>query len=245
MKNLTRVLFLITLSLLSLNCSNDYDDVPTPSTTVTDADGNVYQSVKIGNQIWMAENLKTTTYNDGTPITEYTFATFGNDWFTPTRPNELYQWASTSDLGNIYENELPFDFYGALYNHYAIQSGKLAPIGWHIPSEAEFLELKNYLSNNGYIDEEAKALKSTFGWLSNGNGTDDFGFNMLPCGYANTLGGATAAQITAQLGSTTLGTSFPGTSSQTRISLSLGTEDDLSFAPNSIALGVGIRCIKD
>ena len=147
--------------------------------------------------------------------------------------------------GNIYDNELPFDFYGALYNHYAIQSGKLAPTGWHIPSEAEFLELKNYLSNNGYIDEEAKALKSTFGWLSNGNGTDNFGFNMLPCGYANTLGGATAAQVTAQLGSTTLGTSFPGTSSQTRISLSLGTDDDLSFAPNSIALGVGIRCIKD
>ena len=132
---------------------------------VTDADGNVYTTVKIGNQTWMVENLKTTKYNDGSPITLYTFEDFGSNWGSLNNKIGHYQWASTEDLNNVVDEELPFDYYGAMYNHFAIESGKLAPSGWRIPSQEDFKELELFIAGDGNAGNEATVLKSETGWL--------------------------------------------------------------------------------
>lgn len=148
------------------------EEVPIENETLTDADANVYNTIKIGEQTWMLENLKTTKFNDGTPITEYTFDIHGINWLNLNSPQALYQWASTNDLNNVHENDLPSDYYGAMYNHFAIVSEKLAPVGWRIPSVQDYLALENCLSINDFARNEVLTLKSSTGWLpfsENGN----------------------------------------------------------------------------
>lgn len=137
--------------------------------TVRDIDGNIYNTVKIGDQEWMAENLKTTAYNDGTSIPEVT---------DPEEWRHL-QTAAFSWYDNDIRNK---HTYGALYNFYTIETGKLCPEGWHVPSNEEWRELIDYLAVIGYKGEEGGALKSEYGWYDNGNGTDDFGFAAFPGG---------------------------------------------------------------
>jgi uncharacterized protein (TIGR02145 family) len=133
--------------------------------------------------------LKTTSFNDVKPITEYTFKIYGSSWLNLNKPEMLYQWADTGDLNNVYDFNLPFDFYGAMYNHLAIESGKLAPKGWKIPSVQDFKELENYLVTNGYTRKEAETLKTATDWIpSSENGTNANGFNALPNGYINAFG---------------------------------------------------------
>jgi uncharacterized protein (TIGR02145 family) len=109
------------------------------SGTVTDTDGNVYHTVKIGDQEWTAENLKTTKYNDGTAIPKVSDSL---TWFALTRPGYCY-YANTTDIDSINK-------YGALYNWYVVNTKKLAPTGWHVPADSEWDTLQNYLIANGY-----------------------------------------------------------------------------------------------
>ncbi len=104
---------------------------------VKDADGNVYQSVRIGKQVWTVENLKTTKYNDGTDIPNVT----GNT-----------QWQNlTTGAYCYYDNNTGYkDKYGALYNWYAVNTNKLAPKGWRVPTDDDWSTLLNYLKANGY-----------------------------------------------------------------------------------------------
>jgi len=95
---------------------------------ISDFDGNKYQTVKIGNQEWMTENLKTTTYNDGKPIQHITDE---NNWTNATEG--AYCWYS-----NNIQNK---DIFGAMYNWEAVNSNKLCPDGWHVPSSIEFDQL--------------------------------------------------------------------------------------------------------
>ncbi len=103
-----------------------------------DADGNVYTTVKIGTQEWMAENLRTTKYKDGTPIP---LVTNGNDWSALTTPGYCY-YNNTTNPDSIKK-------FGVLYNWYAVNTNKLAPAGWHVPADSEWSLLANYLSGNG------------------------------------------------------------------------------------------------
>lgn len=142
-----------------------------------DADGYNYPVVQIGDQVWMAENLKTTRYRNGDPITE--------------------QWAYKNDANNAAK-------YGRLYTWYAAtDSRNIAPAGWHVPTDAEWTILENYLIANGYNydgtttgDKIAKALAATTDWnTDNGSGTigndltknNSSGFTALPGGtrYSN------------------------------------------------------------
>ena len=96
---------------------------------VTDYDGNKYNTVTIGSQCWMRENLKTTHFNDGSEIPNVTMNWYGK---TPR-----YCWPDNDpDLKDIY---------GAFYNWYTVQTGKLCPIGWHVPSDSEWHQLALYL----------------------------------------------------------------------------------------------------
>lgn len=165
--------------------------------TVEDIDGNEYLTLTIGTQIWMAENLKTTQYNDGTAINFH-----GTDleaWQNTT--SGAYAWYNN----NIANKEI----YGALYNWYAASSGNLCPTGWHVPAEADWVLLVNFLINNNQhlnTDNVGNALKSCrqvdspLGgdcdtnvhprWDSHFThyGTNEFGFNGLPGGRLSTSG---------------------------------------------------------
>jgi len=126
------------------------------SQTVTDYEGNVYPTVTIGNQTWMAENLKVTHYSDGTPIPDGESFTF--------YPREVALTGSDSSKYYFYyNNDTSYsNQYGCLYNWFAAVNGTIGsnsnpsgiqgvcPTGWHLPSKNEWEELDNYLDNNVY-----------------------------------------------------------------------------------------------
>ena len=215
------------LAVVSVNVA------PPSAETVTDADGNVYQTVTIGSQTWMIENLKTTSFNDGTPIVE-------NDGFGGWNTTfGQYQWADTRDLSNYYDPMLPVDFYGAAYNEAALASGKLAPSGWRIPSEQDWLELVAFLAGDGFAGIESAALKTSFGWNSfSGNGLDAYGFRGLPGGYVSSFGGATGAPVIATWATTEA-------TATRRLVVNLLDNASVLFAENSTLLGATVRCIKE
>lgn len=148
--------------------------------SVTDIDGNEYKTVTIGNQEWMAENLKTTHYNNGDEIPNLADPT---EWENIS--TGAYCWyLEVDDNGDTisYKN-----CYGALYNWYTIEDSRnMCPSGWHVPSDNEWDVLKNYLVTNGHSVSEGIALKSTSEWNDyngqSGNGNDDYGFRGLPGG---------------------------------------------------------------
>lgn len=160
--------------------------------TVTDAGGNVYNTVKIGNQVWTVKNLKTTKYNDGTPIP---LVNEKSAWFGRTTPAYCFY-----DNDNSNKEK-----YGALYDWHAVNTGKLAPKGWHVPTDAEWDTLQNYLIANGFnwdgttdSNKIAKAMAAKTNWsTSTSPGTigndltknNRSGFSALLGGYRDFIGG--------------------------------------------------------
>ena len=143
-----------------------------PYLFISDIEGNKYKYLTLGNQVWMAENLKTTKFNDGTSIpadriinTEHLF------WY--------------NDDSATYKSK-----YGALYDWYAVNTGKLCPAGWHIPSDSEWKTLEIFLGmTQGQADgldqrgtDQGNQLKFTDGWYDQGNGFNTSGFSALPAG---------------------------------------------------------------
>jgi uncharacterized protein (TIGR02145 family) len=151
-----------------VSCSKSDDNNPAkPDESVTDADGNKYNTVNIGTQTWMVENLKTTKYNDGTPISNVTDNT---------------QWANLiTGAYVIYDNEESNNTtYGKLYNWYAVNTGKLAPKGWHISTDAEWATLRDYF---GGTEAGGKMKSTSLLWQSpNADATNNCGFTGLPGG---------------------------------------------------------------
>jgi uncharacterized protein (TIGR02145 family) len=124
-----------------------------------DYEGNFYDTVVIGSQIWMSKNLQTTFYNDGTEIPNVSGV---SNWSNVT--NDAYCWQN--DDKNTY-----IDKYGALYNYYVVATEKICPIGWHVPTKSDWETLVTYLTDNGYGyegsgDDIAKSLASTNSWES-------------------------------------------------------------------------------
>jgi uncharacterized protein (TIGR02145 family) len=159
---------------------------------VSDNDNNLYKTVVIGKYIWMAENLKTTRFNNGTEIP----LVAGNSHWSDLS-SAAYCWYDDDKSNSI--------TYGALYNWYAVNTGKLCPSGWRVPSDEEWKYLEGYLDTlygvgnlvwdkSGLRGHNAgKRLKASWGWRLGGNGTDEFGFSALPggerlTGFNNTKG---------------------------------------------------------
>ncbi len=123
--------------------------------TITDVDGNTYNTVQIGNQCWMKENLKTTTYSNGTSISNVTDPT---PWLNLT--TGAYVW---------YDNDITWkDSYGTLYSWYtAIYPNILCPEGWHVPTDEEWTALSNYIrgtsSPHGNELKHCRQVNSTLG----------------------------------------------------------------------------------
>ena len=143
--------------------------------TLSDIDGNNYKWVRIGDQYWMAENLTTTAYNDGTPINHLIS---NSDWYNNT--TGAYCW---------YDNSVNIEDppYGKLYNWYTIDNGNLCPTGWHVPTNDEFTELTD---NLGGISIAGKKLKEigTQHWNDLNTGTNESGFGAVAGGYRYNTG---------------------------------------------------------
>ena len=161
-----------------------YGEIRSFTTLLADYDGNNYTTVTAGIQVWMVENLKTTRYNDGTAIP---LAPAVTNWSTMNTP--AYWWYNDDDA--TYKAA-----YGALYNWYAVNTGKLCPKGWHIPSYSEWVALSSYLTDSGHGfggsgSDIGKSLAATSGWLASsepgsiGNdqpGNNRSGFKAMPGG---------------------------------------------------------------
>ncbi|MFA6925323.1 MAG: fibrobacter succinogenes major paralogous domain-containing protein [Bacteroidales bacterium] len=141
----------------------------TTGLTETDIDGNIYHIVTIGTQVWLLENLNTTKYNDGTLIP---LVTDNSGWNNLTT-------GAYSDYNNTPSNS---STYGRLYNWYAVNNAhKICPLGWHVPSDAEWTTLETYLG----ISSAGGKLKEagTIHWTSpNVGATNETGFTALPGG---------------------------------------------------------------
>jgi len=149
---------------------------PFTDTTVTDIDGNVYKIVKIGDQWWMAENLKVTHYRNGDPLPKITDNT---EW-------ENLRSGAYCSYGNKDEN---IGTYGLLYNWYAVNDARsIAPEGWHIPSEAEWQTLINYLGGNEVAGGKMKLQGTSFWKRPNTGATNESGFSALPGGFRDRRG---------------------------------------------------------
>ena len=151
--------------------------LPTQSQTVnfefipcSDEDGNNYPIVTIGVQTWMAKNLKTTKYNDSTAI--------------PNVIDDNVWWYLETPAFCWYNNEVSYkSTYGALYNWYTVNTGKLCPTGWHVPSDAEWTTLVDYLGGESIAGGKLKET-DTIHWSSPNTGaTNETGFTALPGSY--------------------------------------------------------------
>ncbi len=199
---------------------------------LTDADGNTYSTVTIGNQIWMAENLKTTHYNDGTPIPHLETDA---DWYAAT--NDGYCWFDNNESANK-------DEYGALYKWKVIPTGKICPIGWHVPSDTEWEELIN---NFGGMDYAGGSLKETgyTHWNSPNTGaTNESGFSGRGAGIRYTTGTFNSFKMNAYFWSSDDSDNGFGTMLGSYYSLHYVYED-VSHSSTIEDYGHSIRCIKD
>jgi uncharacterized protein (TIGR02145 family) len=187
-----------------------------------DIEGNTYKTVQIGDQCWMAENLRTAKYRDGTAIPNVD----GNS-----------RWGGlTTGAWAHYDNQATNETkYGKLYNWYAVDDRRnVCPAGWHVPSDAKWTALTNHLgADSGF------KMKSTSGWSSNGNGSNTSGFNGLPGGrlFDGTFGNVGRHGIFWS--SSESGSDFAWLRN-------LGTGDrDLYSSTNGKSHGFSVRCLRD
>jgi len=209
---------------LATGCDNK-DESPDPA---SDIEGNTYKTIRIGSQVWMAENLMTATLSDGTEIPDVTDAI---DWSELTTPGLC--WYDNDETANK-------ETYGALYNYYAVNSGKLCSAGWHVPSRDEWQKLRealgDTLTGGGKLKEEGMLHWKT----PNTGAVNATGFTGLPAGIRYFEG---------TFNSVTFFTSF-WSSTESDIDkgwyLSL-YYSDAATVMNTISKkdGFSVRCIKD
>jgi uncharacterized protein (TIGR02145 family) len=159
------------LFLLSAGCKKkDSSTSAAPPATITDVDGNVYHKVKIGTQVWMIENLRVTHYRNGDPVPNIPL---GGSWST----------LSTGAYCDYNDDPANSTTYGRLYNWFAVNdSRKIAPAGWHIPSQADLTTLVNYLGGDAVAGEKLKEAGTTHWSSPNTGATNGSGFTGLPGG---------------------------------------------------------------
>jgi len=182
MKTIRNLLFTFSILFLSVGCKKESTEEKKilEYSTVTDIDGNVYRTVKIGDNWWMAENLKVSRFNDGSPLTLISIDDPNENWATSTLPSY-----------SVINDSL----FGFLYNGLVVQSEKqIAPVGWHIPSDTDWKQLEkelgmsesdiNQLGWRGQSEAEQITSLYSAGWPEGIYlfGNNKSGFNALPGG---------------------------------------------------------------
>ena len=169
------ITFKIALALLALNglfqFRSTLDKAKYPSIKNKAYVPNEITEVKIGNQIWMTQNLKVAHFRNGDSVP---YAKTAEEWEKAGKEQKPAWCYYNNDPANDSK-------YGKLYNWYAVNDPRgLAPNGWHIPSDVEWKQLTDFIGGN---EAAGKKMKSVSGWEVNGNGTNESGFNGLPGGY--------------------------------------------------------------
>lgn len=194
--------------------------------TCTDGDGNNYSVVQIGNQTWMAENLKTTKYND---LTSIPLVIENLVWSQLTTPS--YSWYNHDESANK-------NAYGALYNWFTVNTGKLCPTGWHVPNETEWMILFNYLGGLTVAGGKLKESGTTHWSNPNESATNITGFTALPGGSRGGNGNF------FYLGN--LGIWWTSTWDSLAKFFQTDSNNDDIYGSNSIGtVGYSVRCLKN
>lgn len=192
--------------------------------SLSDIEGNLYQTIVIGTQTWMAENLRTTKYNDNTPIP---LVTKSDKWVGLSTPG--YTWYNNDSLR-----------YGALYNWYTISTGNLCPSGWHVPTDTEWTTLITYLGGESIAGNKLKETGPTHWMSENASATNESGFTALPGGYRNYA--STFSNIRKQ------GCWWSGTENSTLESSYRSvyyTYSNVDKGSSNKRSGISVRCVKD
>lgn len=208
--------------------------------TITDIDGNVYKTVVIGEQEWMTENLKVTSYNDGTPIPNVTDITKWRNEDTPA-----YVW---------YDNDISYkEVYGALYNGYAVTTNQeLCPAGWRVAFDNDWKKLEMYMGMspeqaNGIVwrgvNEGGKLKEAGIGkWRGPNKGaTNESGLTVLPSGRRDSSGkfyDMTTGSTIWTSTKTSVSCAYYRHFSTTQASIGRNPNGDKKF-------GLAVRCIKN
>ncbi len=222
-RNLLLVGVIVT-SVMIISCNKDEDNTESPqdeetSGIFTDSrDGKTYKWKKIGSQVWMAENLNF--------------------------ESELLNWVYDDDTMNA-------EIYGRLYTWYT--ACEVCPDGWHLPTEEEWNLLAGTVDSQFSIGDDewtifgfrgydvGKQLKSTSGWISDGNGLDSFGFSALPGGVRNPTTGVYSGlgELTYYWSKTTDSDEDPWTRGL------YSDHTKWNRVPTSAHIGISVRCLKD
>jgi len=198
---------------------------------LNDIDGNLYNTIRIGDQIWMTENLKTTHFANGDIIPDGTGA---GDISGETEPK--YWFAYNDDLNNI-------NPYGLLYTWYAVTDNrKVCPDGWHVPSIGDWNTLITYLGGSSVAGGKLKEA-GTLHWASPNTGaTNETGFTALPGGYRSNLG---VFSLFGTWGSWMTSTESNPTSTWRADMLYNTSSVQITASSNSKAFGYSVRCVRD
>ena len=218
-----RILYLIIVVFFFSGCKKN-DDFG----TVTDIDGNVYKTVTIGEQVWMAENLRVTKFNDGTDIK---LVEDNEEWRNTTAP--AFSW---------YDNDSSLfgSKYGALYNGYAAENKKLCPTGWHVPSVNNFLKLIDTLGDTLTAGGKLKSTDVSQWHEPNEGANNGSRFSALPAGMRYFEGTFSSVSY------------FTGYWSSIEVNADTSTFISLSYLNSKVIfnegsknLGFSIRCVKN
>jgi len=208
-------------------------------TTVEDIDGNIYNTVSIGNQCWTKTNLKVTKYNDNTSIPLVTSGT----------------WTVTTGAYTIYNNEASIGpnatNYGFLYNWYAVTDvKKICPTGWHVPSDSEWNKLVIFIHSGADTTSTSSTQSTTAGtelkkndalWTTN-TGTNTSGFSGLPGGYRSSNGGFSQISNLALFWSAT---ENDNNNNLAWFRSLYGSSGDVERFANGKSFGASVRCLRD
>ena len=194
------------------------------SSNLKDSEGNTYETVKIGNKFWMAENLNSKKFNNGDKIP---YASSVEEWINYGK-NKQPAWC--------YSNNIKKSGF-ILYNWYVVSDKRgISPLGWHIPNKNEWNELIKEL---GGVSIASKSLKSKTGWEKNSNGNNNSGFNALPNGTRNNDGKfGNLSCIASWWSSSYLD------SENSYFTITFCTQNEVAVWNSFNSCGLAIRCVK-
>jgi uncharacterized protein (TIGR02145 family) len=201
---------------------------------IEDIDGNVYKTITIGNQEWMAENLRTTKYNDGTNIN--LVAPYDVTWLKLT--TQGFCWYINNP--SYYKNLI-----GALYNWYAVNTNKLCPTGWHVPTDIEWTTLTNFAGGEAYAGGKLKEIGQTHWMTPNTGATNETGFTALPAGNRTNNGSFTSLGYYGYLREGSWWSSTQSSSSEAWLRTIVYDNKAILTKSFNKNYGLSIRCLKN